>query len=383
MDTMDPTLAASTLRASTEIATAALSGEDPAAVLALVVRSAAELAEADLGLVMAQSADGSLTVEAAHGAPTVPSVVEPVGLVLSGRSAAARVARSGVPIVVDDVVADPRTAPFVPKELRRYGPFAAAPFGTGERRRGVLTVYRRRGAASFTPATVDMLTAFAAQAGLVLALAEGTAARARLELYEERERIARDLHDVIVQRLYAAGMQLDLLVRRPDRKLARKDAARLGDAVDQLDATIADVRAVVRALRNPDPNIAAPADLAESARFEVATAGELLGFEPTLEVIGDVRDVPVALADHARAALREALSNVVRHSGAHTVTVRLRRDRKGLRLTVTDDGCGIPQGVSRRGLVHLEERAEQAGGHCRVDTSPRTGTTVRWEVPTA
>src|SRR2546421_10163499 len=185
MDTMDPTLAARTLDASTEIATAVLSGEDPAAVLALVVRSAAELAEADLGLVMAQGQDGTLTVEAAHGAPTVPTVVEPVGLVLSGRSAAARVARSGMPIVVDDVVDDPRTAPFVPKELRRYGPFAAAPFGTGERRRGVLTVYRRRGAASFTPATVDMLTAFAAQAGGRLALAEGAAARARLELYDE------------------------------------------------------------------------------------------------------------------------------------------------------------------------------------------------------
>jgi len=380
---MDPTLAARTLGASTEIATAALSGEDPAAVLSLVVRSAAELAEADLGLVMAQSDDGSLTVEAAHGAPTIPTVVNPVGLVLSPRSAAARVARSGLPIVVDDVLTDPRTGPFVPKELRRYGPFAAAPFGTRERRRGVLTVYRGRGANSFTPETVNVLTAFAAQAGLVLALAEGTAARAQLELYEERERIARDLHDVIVQRLYAAGMQLDLLVRRPDRKLARKDAARLGDAVDQLDATIADVRAVVRALRNPDPGTAAPADLAESARFEVATAGELLGFEPSFEVVGDVRDVPVALADHARAALREALSNVVRHSGAHTVSVKLRRDRKGLRLTVTDDGCGIPQGVTRRGLVHLEERAEQAGGRCTVSTSPRTGTTVTWEVPTA
>src|SRR2546430_10296785 len=99
MRTMDPTLAVRTVAASTEIATAALSGDDPAAVLSLVVRSAAELAEADLGLVMAQSQDGSLTVEAAHGAPTVPSVVEPVGLVLSPRSAAARVARSGLPIV--------------------------------------------------------------------------------------------------------------------------------------------------------------------------------------------------------------------------------------------------------------------------------------------
>jgi signal transduction histidine kinase len=113
----------------------------------------------------------------------------------------------------------------------------------------------------------------------------------------------------------------------------------------------------------------------------VATAGELLGFTPDFTVTGSLGDVPVAVADHARAALREALSNVVRHSGAHTVGVQLARDRDGLRLTVTDDGCGIPRDVTRRGLKHLEERAEQAGGHCRVDSSPRTGTTVTWQVP--
>jgi signal transduction histidine kinase len=377
---MDPTLAARALGASTEIATAALSGDDPDAVLNLVVRSAAELAEADLGLVMARAPDGSLTVEAAHGAPLVPDAIDPVGLVLSARSAAARVARSGVPVVVDDVVTDQRTAPFVPAELRRYGPFAAAPFGTVQRRLGALTVYRRRGADPFEPISVDLLTAFAAQAGLVLVLAEGNAARERVSLYEERERIARDLHDVIVQRLYAAGMQLDLLARRPTRKLARRDTTRLGEAVDQLDATIADVRAVVRALRNPDPAAATPTDLAESARVEVATAGELLGFEPSLDLSGDLSDVPVAVADHTRAALREALSNVVRHSGAHTVSVSLHRDSAGLCLTVADDGCGIPPDVTRRGLKHLEERAAQAGGTCEVRSSARTGTTITWQV---
>jgi signal transduction histidine kinase len=309
----------------------------------------------------------------------VPAV-DPVGLVLSARSSAARVARGGVPIVVDDVVNDPRTAPFVPKELQRYGPFAAAPFGTRERRLGALTVYRKRDAAPFTPAAVEVLTAFAAQAGLVLVLAEGTLARERLGLYEERERIARDLHDMIVQRLYAAGMQLDLLVRRPTRRLARADAARLAEAVDQLDATIADVRAVVRRLRNPDPDAAHPADLAESAKTEVAMAGELLGFTPTLEVSGDLADVPSSVADHARAALREALSNVVRHSGAHTAKVLLRNDKNGLTLTVSDDGCGIPQGVTRRGLAHLEERAERLGGSCAVRSSPR-GTSIIWQVP--
>lgn len=376
---MEPDLAARALGAATEIATAALSGDDPEAVLALVVRRAADLAEADLGLVMARGEDGSLTVEAAHGVPEVLAT-DPVGLVLSARSSAARVARSGVAVTVDDVWSDPRTAPFVPRELRTYGPFAAAPFGTAQRRLGALTVYRHRGGRPFDRTAIDLLTAFAAQAGLVLVLAEGATARARVGLYQERARIARDLHDVIVQRLYAAGMQLDLLARRPSRKLARADATRLAEAVDQLDASIADVRAVVRALRSPEPDDAGT-DLAESARGEVAVAGELLGFTPSLEITGDLGEVPAELADHARAALREALSNVVRHSGAHQVSVHIGLDGGWLTLTVRDDGCGIPQGVTQRGLKHLDERATQAGGRCEIVSSSRTGTTVTWAAP--
>jgi signal transduction histidine kinase len=375
---MEPDLAARALDAATEIATAALSGDDPEAVLRLVVRRAAAVAEADLGLVMARAEDGTLTVEAAHGVPEVLAT-NPVGLVLSARSAAARVARSGVAVTVDDVWSDPRTAPFVPRELRTYGPFAAAPFGTEQRRLGALTVYRRRGARPFDRTAIDLLTAFAAQAGLVLVLAEGATARARIGLYQERARIARDLHDVIVQRLYAAGMQLDLLARRPARKLARADATRLAEAVDQLDASIADVRAVVRALRNPEPEDTGT-DLAESVRGEVAIAGELLGFTPTLSITGDLHAIPADLADHARAALREALSNVVRHSGAHEVSVHIGRD-DGLTLTVRDDGCGIPEGVTHRGLKHLEERATQAGGRCEIVSSSRKGTTVTWTAP--
>ncbi|MBA8929109.1 signal transduction histidine kinase [Kutzneria viridogrisea] len=373
---MDPTLAGRTLQVATEITTAALSGDDPDAVLPLVVRGAAELAAAHLCLVSVRGEDDRLTVEAAHGG------TNPVGIVLSARSAAARVARSGIPVVVDDLTSNPVTAPFVPPQLRIYGPFAVVPFGTRERRLGALAVYRRRGHVPFTATDIEMLTAFAAQAGLALVLAEGWTARQRLAVYEERERIARDLHDVIIQRLYAAGVQLDLLDRRLAGKLTDQEAQRLADAVDQLDQTIAEVRGHVRALRSGDPSDTSTAtDLLESARSEVNTAGELLGFQPELLIEGDMVDVPVAVADNARAALREALSNVVRHSGASAVTVELQRGEHGLRLRVVDDGCGIPPDVTRRGLRHLEERATSVGGRCVVDSSARSGTTVVWEVP--
>lgn len=380
MKIVDPSLARRVFTASTEITAAALAGDNPDAVLPLVVRSAAALAEADLGLAMLGAEDGRLVVEAAHG-DLIGLDANPVGAVLSARSAAARAARSGVPMVADDVTADPRTAPFVPKALRGYGPFAVAPFGTRERRIGALAVYRRRGAPPFTSDTVDLLAAFAAQAGLAVVLAEGSTARQRVAVYQERERIARDLHDVIIQRLYATGVQLDLLGRRLAKRLDAREAGRLADAVDQLDETIAEVRATVRALRTADPGKPGQADLLESVHAEVRTAGELLGFAPELEVHGDPTDVPAELADHARAALREALSNVVRHSGAHTARVELTREPSRLLLRVSDDGCGIPRGVARRGLRHIEERAAAAGGQCEVDSSPSTGTTITWQVP--
>lgn len=382
---MDSTLARRMLTASTEITRVALSAEDPEAVLPLVVRRAAELAEADLGVVTVRSDDGRLTVEAAYGAPSATGpLADPVGTVLSSRSAAARVARSGVPVVVDDLIDDPLTAPYVPASLRVYGPFAVAPFGTRERRLGALAVYRRRGASTFNRVAVDVLTSFAAQAGLALVLAEGSTARQRIAVYQERERIARDLHDVIVQRLYAAGVQLDVLQRRVAGSLDTADADRLAETVEQIDQAIAEVRATARTLRSADPETPtqAPA-LDDSIRSEVQIAGELLGRPPKLEIDGDLTDVPVPVADHARAALREALSNVVRHSGARTVLVRVRRSEPGLRLQVVDDGCGIPRDVSKRGLRNLEERAAAAGGRCTLTSSPDSGTTVTWEVPLA
>lgn len=439
---MDPTLAARALSAATEITSTALSGDDPGAVLDTVVARAAELADADLGLAMVSAEDGRVVVEAAHYATAHPAAGEfasprgetsgsragshagagsattgpnassgagsagesPVGdpavstaasgvgagealrgLALSADSAAGRVARGGEPVASADFVVDPRTAPYVPAELHGYGPFAAAPFGSGGRVLGALTVYRKRGREPFSAGTVEMLVAFAAQAGVVLALAEGANARHRVALYEERERIARELHDVIVQRLYGAGMQLDRVRRNMRKRFAQADGVRLSDAIDQLDQTIEEIRGTVRALRSPEPrhDTGTPTDLAESARGEVRIAGELLGYPPTLELSGEFADIPAESADHIRAALREALSNVVRHSGASETRVTLTRDSGGVKLRVRDNGSGVPQGVATRGLRHLAERADAAGGKFFLNSSPSLGTLVAFDLPLA
>ncbi|WP_410619554.1 histidine kinase [Amycolatopsis sp. cmx-8-4] len=334
--------------------------------------------------VAAPGARGSEPASAGDSGDAAPVVGESLrGLSLSADSAAGRVARGGEPIASDDFTVDPRTAPYVPAELHGYGPFAAAPFGSGGRVLGALTVYRKQGREPFSAGTVEMLVAFAAQAGVVLALAEGANARHRVALYEERERIARELHDVIVQRLYGAGMQLDRVRRNMRKRFAQADGARLSDAIDQLDQTIEEIRGTVRALRSAEPrhDTGTPADLAESARGEVRIAGELLGYPPTLELSGEFADVPAERADHIRAALREALSNVVRHSGASETRVTLARDSHGVKLRVRDNGSGVPQGVATRGLRHLAERADAAGGKFFLNSSPSLGTLVAFDLP--
>ncbi|MDV6014515.1 ATP-binding protein [Haloechinothrix sp. LS1_15] len=383
---MEPSLSARALGAATEITSTALSGGDHDAALRSVVSRAAELAEADLALVMVRAEDGTAVVEAACG----EREAELRGVVLPADSAAARVARGGETVVATDVTSDPRTAPYVPEALRGYGPFAAAPFGSApsgghDGLLGVLTVYRHRDREPFSADCIDVLTAFAGQAGVVLALADRANTRNRLAVYQERERIARELHDVIVQRLYASGMTLDRARRRMRKRFMRTEATMVGDAIDQLDETIEEIRGTVRALRSAEPDAAgedAPSvDLAESARGEVRIATELLGYPPTLEISGELADIPAEQADHIRAALREALSNVVRHSGASQTRVELHRDEKGLRVRVRDNGCGVPQDVAQRGLRHLRERARTAGGEFTVNSSPSLGTLVAFDLP--
>src|SRR5690606_18358897 len=131
--------------------------------------------------------------------------------------------------------------------------FAVAAFGTRERRLGSLAVYRRRGASTFDRTAVDVLTGFAAQAGLVLVLAEGVTARQRIAVYQERERISRDLHDVIVQRLYAISARCEVQQRKLCNRLDGGASEGFVEIVGQVDRTIEDIRATARALWSAEP----------------------------------------------------------------------------------------------------------------------------------
>ena len=216
---------------------------------------------------------------------------------------------------------------------------------------------------------------FAREASLVMQVVRAQEDQARLAVFEDRDRIGRDLHDLVIQRLFAVGLMLDSTSRIAGSDTVRE---RLSGAVDDLDQTIKEIRRTIFDLSTP----LAPSDLRTAMSEVLADAQRLLGFRPGLETVGPVESVVTdVVAEHLLVALREIVSNVVRHAGAGRVDVRL--DVTGdVELVVADDGHGLADDDALgNGLRNLRHRAANLGGTCTFETGADGGLTVRWRVP--
>ncbi len=275
--------------------------------------------------------------------------------------------------------ADLQTGPFPDSPLRRlgYGPALVVPLGDAPAVRGLLMLAKRSGRLPFSGAAEQMLRAFAGQAAVALELAEARRDAERLGLLEDRDRIARDLHDVVIQRLFATAMTLMSTLRLVERPEAGK---KLQHAIDELDETIRQIRSSIFALQ------ASYDDTPPSLRGQIVElvegAGSHLGFMPGLRMEGRLdTEVPEVAAEHVVAVLREALSNVVRHSHATRAEVSVEVAAGALTLLVTDNGVGLGEGGRRSGLRNIEERAGRLGGSSLLESPDKGGTRLRWTIP--
>lgn len=356
------------LAATAEITSVLLGEVRRTDALTLVARRAREVAEAELALVLLYDEDAAqFTVEVVDSADGDTAALVGAVLPASETSFAGSVTEHRRELLDDLAEAAPWPVPVV------AGPAVVSPLAAADTLHGVLVVAHRPDSGRAADADVTLLASFAGQAALAMERARGQEERELLVVLEDRERIARDLHDVVIQRLFATGLQLQsgAMHARPDV------AKRINTAVDDLDATIRDIRRTIFELRTP-----MSAALRTEIREAVDVAAGSLGFRPQVELDGPIDSaVPEPVRPDLTAVLREALSNAVRHAEASRVAVAVRVDAGRVTVTVTDDGVGCDPAAARGGLVNLRERAERHGGEFEVRRVEPHGTRLCWSVP--
>ncbi|MEO3845492.1 MULTISPECIES: GAF domain-containing protein [unclassified Streptomyces] len=362
------------LEATADITAGLLSGLEEPAVLEMIVERARRILETDLGvLALAEGGSGRLRVALASGkeAETYQGVLLPCRGSFAGAAAEA-----GKPLTSADLSRDPRITAGSPG-ARRPGPAVAVPMVAEEGVRGVLLLARSDPLDVFTDVETGPLLAFAGQAAIAMELADRRRDAEQVALLKDRDRIARDLHDLAIQRLFATGISVQSALRFVEHEEAR---ARLLRAVDELDETTRIIRSTIFGLRTGRG--AAGGGLRAQVVRAVEDAVPVLGFTPSLRLEGLIdTDVPADVADAVRAVLGEALTNVGRHARASAAEVVLTVTDGTTTLSVQDDGVGMPRGGRRSGLANLADRAEKLGGRFSVTAPREGGTCVTWSVP--
>ncbi|GAB4004539.1 hypothetical protein GCM10029992_49870 [Glycomyces albus] len=259
--------------------------------------------------------------------------------------------------------------------------FLGVPILIGDKAWGNLYLTDKRGGGEFTEDDIAIIKALASAAAVAIdnarlytRLAASQTERERLVVFRDRDRISRDLHDLVIQRLFATGLRLQgalHLIEQPEA------LTRVNAAVDEIDGAIGDLRAAIFSLHTD-----AETDLSATVRGLIGVVRQQLGFSPKVHFKGPVDSaVDEATRIEALAVLREALSNVARHAAAKHVDVALTVEDDMLIVRVADDGRGIPENSPRRGLANLAARAETLGGTFGIEGRDPEGTVLRWSVP--
>jgi signal transduction histidine kinase len=240
--------------------------------------------------------------------------------------------------------------------------------------RGAIVAGRIGPHAPFTDADLDMAETFAGQAAIALELSDARADQQRLGVLEDRDRIARDLHDHVIQRLFAAGLSLQSIAATVDDEAVDK---RLTRTVDELDDTIRQIRTTIFALQEESSR-----SLRGTALAVVDQLAPLLPVRPEVELAGPLDTIASeAIIADVEAVLRESLTNVAKHARATQIRVFVQAGAARLALTVIDNGIGLGEGTRRSGLANLNRRAERHGGRLDVGNSSEGGLRLQWSIP--
>lgn len=359
------------LTASTDVTRRVLAGDEGA--LRLIARRVHALAASDLTSVVLP-VDTELRVAVAEGREAAG--IEDARYAATG-TLSETVLQSGRPVRLADAerteMVDGHTI-YLAGQVR-VGPVMVLPLLGREEVRGTLVVMRHPHRRPFTQVDAEMATTFASHASVALELAEARRDQQRVLLLEDRARIARDLHDHVIQQVFAAG----LVVQATSSRLRDAGAVQeLQGVVDNLDDAIKQIRVSIFQLQPP-----VPGGLRSAVMDVVREMEPALGFEPRVDLDGPLDSVATSdLVSDVTAVVREALVNVARHAGADSAVLSLHATTSRLTVTISDDGCGVRDGGRRSGLDNMRDRAENRNGSMVVAEVPDLGgATLVWTVP--
>ncbi len=338
--------------------------------LQLIAERSREMAQADLVVLSLPSGD-NLRIEVATGMHAEELVGQdlPLDSSLAGRAYTTRQPlRLSIP--------DEQTV--LPNNFGlEVGPRLSVPLLGTQRVHGVLGMARKPGRPNFTDEDLDMIAGLANQAALALELADARAAKNRAALFDERDRIAVELHHQVIQRLFGIGLLLQSVAGEmgPGRSTER-----VLEAIRDLDDTAGQVGTAIFSLSHqPDSS---STGLRARVLDVVSDVSPALGFEPVIQLTGMLDTLAADLADDLLAVLRESLTSIARHAHAHGAQITLACAPNGVvTLDVDDDGTGVSSGARGIGVANLRHRAERRGGHLSLEARLPSGTHLSWSVP--
>ncbi len=303
-----------------------------------------------------------------------PDTVERIGHLPEGRGVLGALIDDPVTLRLRDITDDPRSVGFPPGHPPMHG-FIGTPIRVRGEVYGNLYLAEKRDGADFTDADEELVVGLAAVAAVAITNTRMATDQQRLGMLEDRERIGRDLHDTVIQQLFATGLSLQALSRRVEDR--PEVAERLARAVDDIDATVKQIRSTIFGLQTASTAGGIRADLLR-VTDEIAT---MLPSTPRVHFEGPIDTVvDDDLAGHLLPVVREALTNVAKHAQATSVEVEIAATSDLIRVTVRDDGRGaVTDRPGGQGLRNLAERALRCGGQLVVSTPPSgRGTEVTW-----
>lgn len=359
------------IEATRDVATKLLSDADPATVFQLVADEALKLADAEAAFVAMPVEDEvpSDQVDAllvSRTAGRLPPLTQAPKISIAGTSIGTAF-RERVALRFDNLDLQIGALDVNP------GPTLVLPLRATDKVAGVLVALRAADAAPFDDNQLEMMAAFADQAAVAWQLAAAQRLARELDVLGDRDRIARDLHDHIIQRLFAVGLGLQGTIPRARSPEVQE---RLAEYVDDLQTVIAEIRTTIFDLHGPASGMTRLRQRLTDAVDQFADAA----LHTSVQFAGPLSVVTPTLADHAEAVVREAVSNAVRHADASTVDIAVNVE-DDLSIEVRDNGRGISEATTRSGLTNLHQRAQQVGGTFSAERMPNGGTVLRWSAP--